>query len=540
MGVSEASDTKETASEDNKEKTMALEDDVATKKSEADTNKEKVEAGVKTEKSEDSEVHLAKLEKKDEVMEIKSTTSKVEFSDQKSQDIPSEMSLSMSGSFAKSETSVTSPTKSSSTEGAVSPSIEDKSKASETVSVAISIDPCTLAQGYEDLKGKAGAKSITSPDTPQQNAPIADENLNTSQQDTAKDKQSEDPDTKPAQTDSDPCQSGPESETTTQGNESKVEDESNMVTSQTGDKDSKIAQEQEKVEQIDDKLEAMKDATEEYKDNLKGNGDKTSDSKVSLESVPPATTSDNKDSAQESTSAIPETSSATPESASDTQEPALAESKADEEVAKWGKPLGLPHPKKPAGTSSAAPKSVSAAPESASATQASATAESKADEEVAKWGKPLPIPSPVNPNGGLGSSRSLNNDTNNKQKTARKAEKKITPVYMDLAYVPHHGDANYTDIEFFKRVRARYYVFSGVEPSRAVFDALLEAKKLWENKDLEVTIIPTYDSDVLGYWVADNEDALTEYKIDLAPSASRCTINLQDHETSCAAYRLEF
>merc|ERR1712051_431077 len=497
MGVSEASDTKETASEDNKEKTMALEDDVATKKSEADTNKEKVEAGVKTEKSDNSEVEVAKPEEKDEVMEIKSASSKVEFSDQKSQDIPSEMSLSMSGSFAKSETSVTSPTKSSSTEGAVSPSIEDKSKASETVSVAISIDPCTLAQGYEDLKGKAGAKSITSPDTPQQNAPIADENLNTSQQDTAKDKQSEDPDTKPAQTDSDPCQSGPESETTTQGNESKVEDESNMVTSQTGDKDSKIAQEQEKVEQIDDKLEAMKDATEEYKDNLKGNGDKTSDSKVSLESVPPATTSDNKDSAQESTSAIPETSSATP-------------------------------------------VSVSAAPESASDTQEPALAESKADEEVAKWGKPLPIPSPVNPNGGLGSSRSLNNDTNNKQKTARKAEKKITPVYMDLAYVPHHGDANYTDIEFFKRVRARYYVFSGVEPSRAVFDALLEAKKLWENKDLEVTIIPTYDSDVLGYWVADNEDALTEYKIDLAPSASRCTINLQDHETSCAAYRLEF
>ena len=56
----------------------------------------------------------------------------------------------------------------------------------------------------------------------------------------------------------------------------------------------------------------------------------------------------------------------------------------------------------------------------------------------------------------------------------------------------------------------------------------------------EVTIIPTYDSDVLGYWVAENEEALMEHKIDLAPSASRCTINLQDHETSCAAYRLEF
>lgn len=56
----------------------------------------------------------------------------------------------------------------------------------------------------------------------------------------------------------------------------------------------------------------------------------------------------------------------------------------------------------------------------------------------------------------------------------------------------------------------------------------------------EVTIIPTYDTDTLGYWVAENEDILAKYKIDLSPSASRCTINLQDHETSCSAYRLEF
>ena len=56
----------------------------------------------------------------------------------------------------------------------------------------------------------------------------------------------------------------------------------------------------------------------------------------------------------------------------------------------------------------------------------------------------------------------------------------------------------------------------------------------------EVTIIPTYDTDVLGYWIAENEDVLSSLKIDLAPSASRCTINLQDHDTSCSAYRLEF
>jgi len=83
-------------------------------------------------------------------------------------------------------------------------------------------------------------------------------------------------------------------------------------------------------------------------------------------------------------------------------------------------------------------------------------------------------------------------------------------------------------------------VFSSIEPSREVFNALLEAKQHWEDKDLEVTIIPTYDTDTLGHWFASNEQQLEELRIDLAPSASRCTINLQDHETSCAAYRLEF
>lgn len=63
---------------------------------------------------------------------------------------------------------------------------------------------------------------------------------------------------------------------------------------------------------------------------------------------------------------------------------------------------------------------------------------------------------------------------------------------------------------------------------------------LFFNWNLETTIIPTYDTDTLGYWVVDSEKSLAEAKIDLAPSASRCTINLQDHETSCAAYRLEF
>jgi microtubule-associated protein 1 len=141
------------------------------------------------------------------------------------------------------------------------------------------------------------------------------------------------------------------------------------------------------------------------------------------------------------------------------------------------------------------------------------------------------------------------------------AGKKLSPIYMDLAYVPHHGNSYYTHVEFFKKIRARYYVFSGTEPSKEAYNALLEAKQTWEDKNLgkhfkhyllfainliqkclfvEVTIIPTYDTDVLGYWVSENEELLAKYHIDLSPSAARCTINLQDHETSCSAYRLEF
>ena len=81
-------------------------------------------------------------------------------------------------------------------------------------------------------------------------------------------------------------------------------------------------------------------------------------------------------------------------------------------------------------------------------------------------------------------SSSKEGGSNPGRTSSRRERSAAPPVYMDLAYVPHHGDAQYTDVEFFKRVRARYYVFSGVEPSREVFNALLEAKRTWEDKDM--------------------------------------------------------
>lgn len=50
--------------------------------------------------------------------------------------------------------------------------------------------------------------------------------------------------------------------------------------------------------------------------------------------------------------------------------------------------------------------------------------------------------------------------------------------------MPNHCSAKNVDQEFFKRVRAAYYVVSGNdpaggEPSRGVLDALLEGKATW-------------------------------------------------------------
>ncbi|XP_011299189.1 microtubule-associated protein futsch [Fopius arisanus] len=229
------------------------------------------------------------------------------------------------------------------------------------------------------------------------------------------------------------------------------------------------------------------------------------------------------------------------------------EDEAKDPIGGWGTPLKLPSPERPdkfnLRSVPIVRSSVDMSPDSLNF------------DVINDWGEPLRLPSPA-PTADEVSNKAMpptpkkerrqpkkivaENMKNKKRsdspanKEKKKESKKVQPVYLDLTYVPHHGNSYYASLEFFKRVRARYYVFSGTEPSREVYDALLDAKKTWENKNLEVTMIPTYDTDTLGYWVADNEEALAANHIDLSPSASRCTINLQDHETSCSAYRLEF
>ncbi|XP_069915077.1 microtubule-associated protein 1S [Oryctolagus cuniculus] len=82
-----------------------------------------------------------------------------------------------------------------------------------------------------------------------------------------------------------------------------------------------------------------------------------------------------------------------------------------------------------------------------------------------------------------------------------------SPVYLDLAYLPSGSGARLVDEEFFRRVRALCYVISGQdqrreEGMRAVLDALLAGKERWD-RELQVTLIPTFDSAAMHRWYED-------------------------------------
>ena len=204
-------------------------------------------------------------------------------------------------------------------------------------------------------------------------------------------------------------------------------------------------------------------------------------------------------------------------------------------VSEWGQPLGLPAPPPVSPTKSSRPATASSSRATSSRMTSSRTSATDAS-------KRRPATAPAR---GAASSRGAANSKRPGSSRSSPSAAKIPPLppmtafYMDLAYIPNHAESTYSDIEFFKRVRARYYVMSALSPNLKCLDLLLEAKATWEDKDLAVTVIPTYDNDFLRHWVGLNKDKLKDLHIDLTPAVSRCTIQLQDLETSLPAYRLE-
>uniref|UniRef100_A0A3P8UQ37 Microtubule-associated protein 1B-like n=1 Tax=Cynoglossus semilaevis TaxID=244447 RepID=A0A3P8UQ37_CYNSE len=129
--------------------------------------------------------------------------------------------------------------------------------------------------------------------------------------------------------------------------------------------------------------------------------------------------------------------------------------------------------------------------------------------------------------------------SNNSQKPSS-AVPSGPPVYVDLAYVPNHCSAKNVDQEFFKRVRAAYYVVSGNdpgsgEPSRGVLDALLEGKAQW-GSNLQVTLIPTHDTEVTRDWYQQTHEKQQDLNIMVLASSS--TVVMQDE--SFPACKIEF
>ncbi|XP_053741538.1 microtubule-associated protein 1B isoform X1 [Synchiropus splendidus] len=114
------------------------------------------------------------------------------------------------------------------------------------------------------------------------------------------------------------------------------------------------------------------------------------------------------------------------------------------------------------------------------------------------------------------------------------------PVYVDLAYVPNHCSAKNVDQEFFKRVRAAYYVLSGNdpsggEPSREVLNAFLEGKAQW-GSNLQVTLIPTHDTEMTREWYQQTHERQQDLNIMVLASSS--TVVMQDE--SFPACKIEF
>ncbi|NXM55496.1 MAP1B protein, partial [Illadopsis cleaveri] len=104
------------------------------------------------------------------------------------------------------------------------------------------------------------------------------------------------------------------------------------------------------------------------------------------------------------------------------------------------------------------------------------------------------------------------------------------PIYLDLVYIPNHSNRKNVDVEFFKRVRSSYYVVSGndsaaEEPSRAVLDSLLQGKAQWDS-NMQVTLIPTHDSEVMREWYQDTHEKQQDLNIMVLASSS--TVVMQD------------
>ncbi|KAK5931349.1 hypothetical protein CgunFtcFv8_027505 [Champsocephalus gunnari] len=112
-------------------------------------------------------------------------------------------------------------------------------------------------------------------------------------------------------------------------------------------------------------------------------------------------------------------------------------------------------------------------------------------------------------------------------------------VYVDLAYLPSGAASSSVDQDLFRRLRSSYYVISGDDPereetTRSILEALLEGKRSWG--DMQVTLIPTFDSLAMHEWYQETHERQRELSITVLGSNS--TVAMQ--EETFPACKVEF
>ncbi|XP_040177495.1 microtubule-associated protein 1S [Rana temporaria] len=114
------------------------------------------------------------------------------------------------------------------------------------------------------------------------------------------------------------------------------------------------------------------------------------------------------------------------------------------------------------------------------------------------------------------------------------------PIYVDLAYLPGGPAAQTVEEEFFRLVRSSFYVVSGEDPmkekcTRKVLDSLLAGKAHW-TQDLQVTVIPTFESAAVRAWY--EETHALQQSLGVIVLASTSSVSMQDE--TFPACKVEF
>ncbi|KAA3676392.1 uncharacterized protein DEA37_0007454 [Paragonimus westermani] len=127
---------------------------------------------------------------------------------------------------------------------------------------------------------------------------------------------------------------------------------------------------------------------------------------------------------------------------------------------------------------------------------------------------------------------------------------KIKPVYVDIAFLPGGGNPHLVDAEWFKRVRARYYVATDPRPSAVLMEAMVVGKESWTGEDakLPASLILAHESEELMIWLGRNSGRLAACHLDVSAIASRSSIQLMSESQltaeatqplTCAGYRID-